>query len=487
MKKWFLWTSLPVALILPAGLFVACSVPKQETVEHNTGLLENNQQLTPQTLFLSQNVFSLSFEVNQSSNLLTGTGWLFDVELYPNKTYDNVQLRDIKALYIATNIHVINLVALRNDARLKISQAKNLKLINQNNKGLNPDLFANPLIDGIEAFIKTNKSNHKDQKASFSILPVGLANNSETRTKAVDMAIIRVVPSDFQKQHLPWLVNFNFNTLPSFSSFNDVSNTDFYSAGYAIIKDNKTRRPYYKQYKGNDPKLIAPFKPFYLSSDQKAINYREDNPVYYDENVFRHQKNITNDLVKQIKKYEYDAYDYSKQDFNLGSGASGSPVIDTNNNFIGIYWGGFRIVEKTNNSQFYGNFSPIIYLKEQIKQDLLANYLKATLNYNTYLDHVFATKYLVANLNQNNQQEFNNVVESINQQTTINKQEQIKLIFNFIKGVQTQFNHFNTYNQFNVNDINQIKLIKNPNKDVKLLVQISFKDQSKKNNYFYFI
>lgn len=491
MKKWVRLASLVASCLVPTIFIIGCSQTQKITKIHNAGLLKNNQQLTPQTLFLSENVLSLTFIINANANLLTGTGWLFDLELHdPNKSYEQIKLSDVKAFYIATNIHVINLVAaLKDKAKLKISQAKPLNQIKLNENEFNDDLVADFNSNNeFESFIKINKNAHEEQENSFSILPIGL-NNSNKNTKAVDIAILRVIPSPSQKEYLPWLKNMRLETLPSFSSFNDVTNKDFYSAGYAVINQNKTKLPYYHQFKGNNPQLIAPFKKFWLDKNQKSINYRTDNPIYYDENVLVNKKSITNDLVKKINEYKYHAYDYSYPDFNLGPGASGSPVVDSNNNFVGIYWGGFRVLQNNQQSQFYGNFSPLIYQKEDIQQDLLANYLQSTLKYNTFLDQNFATKYLISNLNQTNKEQLKVILNKINsnQKIILNQQKDFKLVFDFILSVQNQFKNINSYNQLVFNNIERIELIKTLNQKVELLVKIIFKKQLKNANYFYLI
>ncbi|WP_031489361.1 DUF31 family putative serine protease [Ureaplasma canigenitalium] len=406
----------------------------------NAGLLHSHSQVDKNTSSLNKKAISLKFTIplnNTNGISIFGTGWIFDFSLNnPNMDYDQATIDDVKTFYIATNIHVINAVS---SARQNVELS--LGSININDKNHDPRLTASYGNNRINRFTRTqaNASNRETSildewfladktPGTFAIAPVGIKdyaskfysdNLAKIRaqrgltnlTNASDLAIIKIRPTDAQKKAIRAFREFDPQKGVSFGdAYNNElveERTIFLSGGYPSLgrgnpQDSIPRYRQYKSYYSN-----------YTSSFGAQENYRADNPI-----VFNYRSKLLNqNNIKDVGKgdngrdrfttgvFPYHSYDVPIEGFDLGPGASGSPVIDKNNNIIGIYWGGFNLINKR--SIFYGNFTPIFWSssnKKDLSQDLLKNYLAFTANDLTFLDRNYTTSILEENISPKNKE-----------------------------------------------------------------------------------
>lgn len=509
MKNKFLKiiTSISGALFLTSFVtLTACSIfdfsPTSNSKNH--GILENNTQITTNTSFLNNRSLSLKFVLPKDSRTkvnIFGSGWIFDFEKENNY---------IKTFYIATNIHVINLIsATKGVAELYLGQYDITNPLDPRQKAIfqsSPSTGNRPFIYNKDKYGERKNEINNHNYGSFSILPVGLNNqinnyinnqevanlinhrNNVDLTSANDFAIIKLNVNNAWSD-IPALKNFDEEIGIGLGSL--MSNNIFYSAGYPHLETSGSSRiTGWKQYGNNAGELLNSFN---------SKNYRSDNPIVFGyNNVSSISSSTENNLAKNNSTI-YDSYDFATRGFDLGSGASGSPVIDEHNNFVGIYWGGFKVQEGfSKSSSFYGNFSPIFVDNQNKSQDLLHKYLVYTsFNRNkTYLDQNFNTNIQIEKLNSNNAEYFINTIKAIvdnnpeinervaeinksNDPSTLNSFNKLyELFFDYIK--KNKVVNINYYlNKLKYDDIYKIIVSRNVNKNIAF--KISFVTKSNYN------
>lgn len=492
-----LWTS---GLILVAGISIpviatSCSLVdlfkgnkssnsyKQEEFTH--GKLKSNLDYNVSTAYLNKRSIALKFTIplnnNQAINIF-GTGWIFDFQEDPIT-------ENIKTYYLATNIHVINLIsAAKQNVSLALGQY-DLASQSQDTRA-----FFNESLSFKSAKKTDNPQNYVNHNrvGTFSILPVGLKNQLKNYgvqnptalaslnnlTSAVDLAIVKITRDILQKNNIDALRNFDKEVGIGFG--NTISHHQrFYAAGYP--HDEKYSR--WNQYSNQPNQLFNSFT---------TSNYRKDNPINFSYNEAYMTVNNRNTIGKNSPT-KYEAYDYATKDFDLHSGASGSPIIDDNNNYVGIYWGGFKIQEGLRTT-FYGNFSPLFVNNKEngLSQDLLAYYLAYTSNETTYLDTNFNTNLRYSALSKENKAIYDEFVEYLEKQflsdskygdkntlslKTVDgyskgKQDLIKTLYNFIFNDinSPSFNEKYTHKSLKLEDIIDVKVEWNRKKNIDLRI-----------------
>lgn len=448
------------------------------------GLLQSNEFQNSNTIHANQTVMSLRFNMKTSRNTavnIYGSGWIFDFELEDgDKNFDQVSVDNVKTFYIATNMHVISLVAAASqDVKLTIGSTE---------LGKNPIVdydegWSNSLVFSKTATSRSNISAQKEAEinpyspGTYTILPVGVkaeainygANESDiallqNHNRASDFAIIKITPTRKQKREIPFFRNFKPIKGIGFGNVilnhKQSKNSVFYSAGYPHFTSRNAQNEdysYYHQYANYATNVV---NSFYNNKD-----YRNDNPITFGNKISVYNENNKKYIQENMNKYSYHSYDIPTKGFDLGPGASGSPVFDVNNNIIGIYWGGIKIINQLNNkeSAFYGNFTPIFFNDKNIniKQDLIKNYLAFTKNSNTYLDTNYNTNILTNNFDNNTLLEYlkhlKGLVKRINIEENKNdvKYPKIGLIFDKNKNEPKEFEQFvTTYYRFIYSIIN---------------------------------
>ncbi|AJQ45487.1 hypothetical protein JM47_02820 [Ureaplasma diversum] len=376
------------------------------------------------TVHANQTVMSLRFNMRTSRNTainIYGSGWIFDFELEDNvRNYDQATIDDIKTFYIATNMHVIGLVAAAaQDVKLTIgsTQLGQSPIVDYNEGFRNSLVFSKTATAQSKILPLKEAEVNQYSPGTYTILPVGIkdeainygADSSDlnalrNHNKASDFAIIKITPTRRQKKEIPFFRNFKPIKGIGFGNVilnkQKLKNSLFYSAGYPHFTAKNSYDgdySYYHQY--------ANYATGYIDSFSDAKTYRNDNPIVFGNKIAFYTQDNKPFFDKNLKKYPYHSYDIPTQGFDLGPGASGSPVFDINNNIIGIYWGGVRVVDITNNKAgpFYGNFTPIFFNDNvsNINQDLIKNYLAFTKRSNTYLDTNYNTNILTSNFDNN--------------------------------------------------------------------------------------
>lgn len=494
MKKWKLVRTSGLILITGISIPVittSCSLidlfksnnEKQNEFTH--GKLKSNLDYNVSTAYLNKRSIALKFTIpldkNQAINIF-GTGWIFDFQEDPFT-------KNIRTYYLATNIHVINLIsAAKQNASLTLGQY-DLESQSQDTRA-----FFNENLSFKSAKKTYNPQYYVNYNpvGTFSILPVGLKNQLKNYgiknpaalaslnnlTTAVDLAIIKITPDILQKNNIDALRNFDKEVGIGFG--NTISNHQrFYAAGYP--HDEKYSR--WNQYSNQPDELFNSFS---------TSNYRKDNPINFSYNEEYMTVSNRNTIGKN-NPTKYEAYDYATKNFDLHSGASGSPIIDDNNNYVGIYWGGFKIQEGLKTT-FYGNFSPLFVHKDNgLSQDLLAYYLAYTANETTYLDTNFNTNLHYSALSKENKEIYDKFVQSLEKQflsddnqygdknilslKTVdgyskNKQDLINTLYNFIfKDINSpSFNEKYTHENLKLKDIIDVKVEWNRNKNIDLRI-----------------
>ncbi|MCV3743633.1 DUF31 family protein [Ureaplasma sp. ES3154-GEN] len=403
--KIILCTVIPVSLLITTSVTscaFSCNINSEITPITYKVFKENKsfQHAYQRSLSLHFNYYNPE---SQTIDHIYGTGWIFDFEPYD-------LLQDIRTYYIATNIHVISAVSKNfNNATLTLGNA----VLTEKN-------FDHRLVE-----YQKNKVIHSYQpnsfnKQGFDLMIVGDNSQSQYENQASDLAIIRLSVNKNIYNTNPVLKNFDPTTGISYA--NVRSNSMITGVGYPRSQSH-TYISFHEQ-------KINKLNDYILNANEE--NYRADNPIIYYNHKYSNNRRV---------EKKYSSYDIGIKNFNLGGGASGSMIVDQNQNQIGIYWGGLEIKEQFG-CAFYGNFTPLVY---KDKQNLFVNYFDALRKYKnqysidqpTYLELVRQTNIQISS---DEFEQLNKIVNNRNNDILLVKNILNPFIFNEFNDSLTKTN-----------------------------------------------